>query len=110
MLKYLDSNKANKERQKEECIKTTGSWKFSYDGNDIVCTGSTINSSFSLTINTYPYDAKVYIMNIKPRYYDGMILKNGRYTIKVKKSGYVTQEGYVELDKDLQIDVSLERI
>ncbi|MEA3227677.1 MAG: caspase family protein [Campylobacterota bacterium] len=37
-------------------------------------------SHFSLSINTQPKDAKVYITNIKPKYYDGIKLKKGTYS------------------------------
>ena len=47
---------------------------------------------FTLTINTTPYNAKVSITNIKPKYYDGIKLKKGKYSIKVSKNGYITQK------------------
>jgi len=44
----------------------------------------TVSSShFPLTINTTPRDAKVYIMNIDPKYYDGIRLKKGSYDIRL---------------------------
>jgi hypothetical protein len=48
---------------------------------------------YPLTINTIPSDAKVQIMNINPKYYDGIMLKKGIYNIRVSKYGYETQEG-----------------
>ena len=64
---------------------------------------------FSLTINTTPRDARVYITNIKPKYYDGIKLKKGTYNIKVKKSGYLTKEGSIELSRSESIDIILEK-
>ena len=65
---------------------------------------------YALTINTTPEDAKVQILNISSKYYDGIRLKKGSYTIKVSKSGYLSKQGSVELEDDLNIDVSLEKI
>ncbi len=64
---------------------------------------------FNLTVNTNPSDAKVYITNIKPRYYDGIRLKKGSYNIKVKRDGYITKEGTIELINDLSLDISLQK-
>ncbi len=64
---------------------------------------------FSLTINTNPKDARVYITNIKPRYYDGIKLKKGTYNIKVKRAGYLTKEGSIELTRSESIDIVLEK-
>ena len=50
---------------------------------------------YPLTINVTPSDAKVQIMNIKPKYYDGIMLKKGKYNIRVAKYGYETQENTV---------------
>jgi len=64
---------------------------------------------FSLTINTTPYNAKVYITNIKPKYYDGIKLKKGTYNIKVKRAGYLTKEGTIELTRSESINIVLEK-
>ncbi|WP_051249761.1 hypothetical protein [Maridesulfovibrio zosterae] len=48
----------------------------------------------SLHVETYPEDAKVQIMNIKPRYYDGIKLKKGTYHIRVSAAGYETQDKF----------------
>ncbi|MBL0708396.1 MAG: caspase family protein [Sulfurimonas sp.] len=66
-------------------------------------------TSFSLNINTSPSNAKVVITNIKPRYYDGIKLKKGSYTIKVSKKGYTTKSGNIELSGDLDIDIALDK-
>ena len=65
--------------------------------------------SYTLTINPTPYDAKVQITNIKPRYYKAMPLQPGSYTIKVSKQGYITKTGKIDLYEDLDIDIVLER-
>jgi hypothetical protein len=45
----------------------------------------------SFTVKTTPYDARVRILNIKPKYYDEIKLKPGSYKIEVSKSGYTPQ-------------------
>jgi len=54
-------------------------------------------------------NAKVYITNIKPKYYDGIKLKKGTYNIKVKRAGYLTKEGTIELIRSESIDIVLEK-
>jgi hypothetical protein len=46
---------------------------------------------YPLTVKTVPSDARVMIMNIKPKYYDGIRLVKGKYKIRVVKKGYMTQ-------------------
>ncbi|WP_413282739.1 hypothetical protein [Vibrio sp. MA40-2] len=41
-----------------------------------------------LTVKTYPSDATVKIMNIVPKYQDGMVLRESRYDILVQRQGY----------------------
>lgn len=68
------------------------------------------NSTFSLTINQTPPDAKITVTNIKQIYYDGIGLEAGSYNIKVIKKGYYPKTGKVDLLSDLSIDVSLKKI
>ena len=51
---------------------------------------------YSLHIQTNPSDARVQIMNIKPKYYDGIKLKSGRYDIRVSRRGYHTENFYID--------------
>lgn len=60
---------------------------------------------FSLALSEYPFlldvkpkDATVKIMNIKPKYYEGMILSAGSYDIKVYRSGYHPQRTWINHD------------
>jgi len=66
--------------------------------------------TYSLTINSIPSDAKVYITNIKPRYRDGIELEEGKYKIKVKKRGYETKLFNVDLNRDKDIDIALKKV
>jgi len=62
---------------------------------------------YSLSINTTPSNAKVYIMGIKPRYKNGIKLEKGAYKIKVKAIGYETKVLTIELNSDISYDVAL---
>jgi len=57
---------------------------------------------FPLTIHTVPSNAKVQILNIKPKYYDGIKLKQGIYNIRISKNGYK--------NKNFTIDPSISSI
>jgi len=52
-----------------------------------------------LKIITEPSEAVIQIMNIKPKYYEGMLLKPGHYDIKVSRDGYYSERKLVNLQK-----------
>ena len=58
-----------------------------------------------------PGGAAVRILNISPRYAEGMSLAPGRYHVEVSKSGYGTVRQWVELGagQDLDVSVTLEK-
>ena len=58
-----------------------------------------------------PSGSTVRILNISPRYFEGMSLAPGRYHLEVSKSGYRTVRQWVELTagQDLDVPVTLER-
>lgn len=67
-------------------------------------------NEFSLTVNTIPKNAQVRIMNIRPRYHDGILLKPGRYEIEISKENYKMITEWIELGKkDLIIERTLEK-
>ena len=63
----------------------------------------------TLTVKPEPADARVYIMNIKPRYRDGISLIPGSYDVKVVRDGYVTQRFDVPVRKNTVLEVRLEK-
>ncbi|MCT7433795.1 PEGA domain-containing protein, partial [Aliarcobacter cryaerophilus] len=65
---------------------------------------------YSLTINTTPYDAKVRILNIQPKYQHGIKLEKGSYHIEVSKDGYETIKQWISLDKDMTYAVELNKV
>jgi serine/threonine-protein kinase PpkA len=65
---------------------------------------------YSLTVTTTPEDALVRILNIVPRYADGIELAPGRYHIEVSHPEYVTHTTWVTLeDMPLLLGVSLQK-
>jgi len=65
---------------------------------------------YSLTIDVTPSDARVFITNIKPKYHDGIKLKQGFYTIKVVKKGYETQKKSFQLKSNQKIKIILKKL
>ncbi len=63
-----------------------------------------------LYVETDPGDAQVKILNIGPRFYDGIELDPGRYQLEISASGYETKSFWVELGagEDKRIDIGLE--
>ncbi len=66
----------------------------------------------TLTVKPDPKDARVRILNIRPRYHDGIELKPGRYLIEVSKPGYRTVKRWIRLSpkEDKEIYVELVKI
>lgn len=60
-----------------------------------------------LYVNTEPENADVRILNIGPKYYDGMELDPGKYHVEVSANGYETSRAWVSLavgqDKNISI-------
>lgn len=64
-----------------------------------------------LYVSTVPRDAKVRILNINPRFTQGLRLPAGRYHLEVSKPGYQTQRQWVELKQSsLNIEIKLEPV
>ena len=63
-------------------------------------------------IDTQPGDAKVRILNIGPRFSQGMDLEAGRYHVEVSASGYETKKVWVSLDsgEDKNLDIRLKPV
>ena len=53
-----------------------------------------------LFIATEPGNARVRILNIKPKFYQGIELKPGSYHIEVSASGYKTKKTWIRLDDE----------
>ena len=65
-----------------------------------------------LFVDTAPTGARIRILNINPKFYQGMKLKPGRYHVEASKQGYETQKMWVELGtgEDKKLEVNLEQM
>ena len=72
-------------------------------------TQSTLSKLF---VNTDPPESRIKILNIKPKFYQGMELKPGRYHVEASKQGYQTKKMWVRLDagEDKKVAVNLEQL
>lgn len=68
------------------------------------------NNIISLTVLTSPEDARIRIMNIKPKYQAGIELDEGKYDIEVTKDGYLTYRKWVQVDKKTILTIELDPI
>jgi tetratricopeptide (TPR) repeat protein len=73
------------------------------------------NFSFGidLRIDSFPKDARIRIMNIKPKYYHGIDLPSGQYHIIIDKKGYTTFEKWINLSNEskyFKVDLNQETI
>ncbi len=99
-----------RQNQIDHCIETSGGWQFSKIGNDVICKNINHNNKkYSLIVRAYPSNARIQIMNIKPVYYDGIKLKKGRYDIRVSKSGYITENFYIDFTESSTYTSNLTR-
>ncbi|MCP4697146.1 MAG: formylglycine-generating enzyme family protein [Gammaproteobacteria bacterium] len=61
----------------------------------------------SLTIKVTPPEARIRVMNIKPKYQPGMKLKSGDYDLEITAPGFKTWREWMTLDKDTELEVVL---
>ncbi len=59
-----------------------------------------IKPAYPLFINTTPYDARIQILNIKPKYEVGIELKPGKYDIRISKKGYKSQRFWIIMEHE----------
>ncbi len=63
----------------------------------------------SLTIQVFPKESTIKVMNIKSRYYPGIQLPSGKYDILVEHEGYKSYREWVNVDYDLIAKVVLKK-
>lgn len=122
--KQLENKKKQFERDKQEVKKdiangreigwmqATAFWAILLIFYLIIINDFEVNWSFgqtySLTVKTKPANADVKIMNIKPRYKDGIRLKPGQYVIKAQHSYYKNKYQCVTIkDKNVNLKMKL---
>jgi len=59
-------------------------------------------------VNATPANAQVKIMNIRPKYRQGMFLSPGFYRLNVSAAGYITQNYWIKLTKDEERHISIQ--
>ena len=65
-----------------------------------------------LYVETTPKDARIRILNIRPKFQQGIILRPGRYHIEVSANGYKTNKQWITIEKGETkiLQVSLDEI
>lgn len=69
------------------------------------------NNMGAITVRAFPTNSRIRILNIKPKYEDGIILRKGKYHIEVSAKGYVKISKWVELKEgqDLVLNFVLKK-
>ncbi|WP_069470933.1 hypothetical protein [Candidatus Marithrix sp. Canyon 246] len=124
--KQLENKQKQIERDKQEVQKdiangreigwmqATAFWAILFIFYLIIINGFEVNWNFgqtySLTVKTKPTNVDVKIMNIKPRYKDGIRLKPGQYVIKAQHSAYQHKYQCVNItDKNVNLKMKLRK-
>ena len=63
---------------------------------------------FSLTVNAIPSDATIEVNSTEP-YHAGMKLQPASYKVIVRKEGFYTQTGEVNLESDISLNINLKK-
>lgn len=64
--------------------------------------------TFALHIKTAPQNATIRILNISPRYKDGIKLQNGNYHIEIAAKDYVAKKFWIKIsERNKHLDISL---
>ncbi|MDY7033883.1 MAG: SUMF1/EgtB/PvdO family nonheme iron enzyme [Thermodesulfobacteriota bacterium] len=65
-----------------------------------------------LFVRTDPKDARVRILNIRPRFQQGIELAPGKYHVEVSKAGYITEKEWIkiELGEEKRMTVHLRKL
>ncbi len=62
----------------------------------------------ALYVNPFPGDATIKVMNIKPKFEQGIRLPPGKYHLQISKPGYPTRTRWVDIgEQDVSVDVRL---
>lgn len=67
------------------------------------------NETHSLTIQVFPKESTVKVMNVKSRYYPGIRLRPGKYDILVEHEGYKSYREWVNVEYDIIVKVILKQ-
>ncbi|EDN69350.1 Tetratricopeptide TPR_2 [Beggiatoa sp. PS] len=106
-------NRNDSERYLREflSISPNNQWAKRFAKQYNLLTNKAVNTKYRLTINVTPYNSRIRVMNIKPKYRSGILLKPGKYDIEVTHPGYESKRRWVEIENaDLMIDVILNKL
>ena len=62
---------------------------------------------FRLTVLPFPEYAQIKILNIKPKYYDGIDIQTNKALIEVSAKGYITKKSWFKIEDHEKIRVIL---
>jgi hypothetical protein len=68
-----------------------------------------LKGKYSFQVKVVPSNARVQIMNIKTKFYNGIKLKEGSYRIRVSKKGYITSDKWIKLERDRSLNITLKK-
>jgi len=63
-----------------------------------------------LIVNPTPHDSRIEIMDIIPKYYQGILLSCGKHDILVEKTGYLSFRQWIEINRNTILELSLEPV
>ena len=75
--------------------------------DETLITDTTEIKRYALTIHVIPKDSTIKIMNIKPKYHAGILLKTGKYTVQVQHKDYHDYKASFDINKTTQVQVVL---
>lgn len=59
-----------------------------------------VKATYPLFVKATPYNARIQILNIKPKYAMGIELKPGKYDIRISKRGYKSQRFWITMEHE----------
>ena len=67
-----------------------------------------VRNEFQLYVQS-PNAERIRILNIKPKYHDGIMLKRGKYLIEVSAKQHTTYKKWIDLQQDTNLSIALKR-
>jgi len=105
----LSSSESAEQDSADQGEAAAASSSISRKNHSITTAEKSKNKMHSLTIQVFPKESTVKVMNIKSRYYDGIRLAPGKYDILVKHQGYKSYREWVNVEYDVIVKVILKK-
>jgi formylglycine-generating enzyme required for sulfatase activity len=92
--------------QRGSCPKADASQNLSAD------VGSKKQQTSGLFVETRPENARVRVLNIRPKFHQGMLLKPGKYHVEVSAHGYELEKKWIEVaaGEDRHLNIHLVKV